>query len=135
MQDSLDEMCVKFHDQWQGRCGQLLQASFPKTKFWKSLNKSMYKIDVIRAHSRLTFLYNPAFIPWFTGIINLPGQNPSQEPGSYCNLLIEELLLPAVEAARGIADHSAQLAFLLLTVNVFLSKLRKTITANRHIYR
>ena len=31
-----------------------------------------------------------------------------------------------MEAARGIADHRAQLAFLLLTINVFLGKLRKT---------
>ena len=65
----------------------------------------------------------------------MTGRSPSQEPGSYCNLLIEELLLPAMEAGRGIADQKAQLAFLLLAINVFLSGLRKTITANRHTYR
>lgn len=63
------------------------------------------------------------------------GRNPSQEPGSYCNLLIEELLLPAMEAGRGIVEQKAQLAFLLLAINVFLNGLRKTITANRHTYR
>lgn len=44
VQDSLEQVCVMFHDQWQGRCGQLLQASFPRTKFWKSLNKSTHNI-------------------------------------------------------------------------------------------
>ena len=63
------------------------------------------------------------------------GRSPSQEPGSYCQLLIEELLLPVMEAARGIANQKAQLAFLLLTINVFLSRLRSTITAKKHMYR
>jgi hypothetical protein len=40
-----------------------------------------------------------------------------------------------MEAARGIADQKAQLAFILLTINVFLSRLRETITTNRHTYR
>ena len=63
------------------------------------------------------------------------GDRQKHEPESYCNELIEGLLLPVIEAATGVTAESAQLSFLMLTICIFLSEMRKAITANKKLYR
>ena len=46
MQESVELMCMLFHDKWQERCRQLLLVNFPKSKYWKAVNKSMYELGV-----------------------------------------------------------------------------------------
>ena len=63
------------------------------------------------------------------------GDGHKFEPGSYCNVVIEELLLPVIEAVLGLTAESAQLSLLTLTVSIFLSELRRVITTNKRTYR
>ena len=78
------------------------------------------------------------FVLCFRGILNFlckGGDGHKFEPGSYCNEVIEELLLPVMEAVQGLTAESAQLSFLTLTVSIFLSELRRVITTNKRTYR
>ena len=149
-----------FHDKWQERCRQLLLVNFPKTKYWKAVNKSMYKLGLRVRSFPWSFLEAGVYSPYcffsyaynmhvhvkpycqFATLISktvyfhiiIGGDRHNFEPSSYCSEVIEGLLLPAMEAARAMAAETAQLSFLMLTVCVFLSELRRAITANKKMY-
>lgn len=77
------------------------------------------------------------YTPYDMILTNTPhcqGDAHNLEPGSYCSEFIEGLLLPVIEAARGLTNERTQVAFLMLTINVFLSELRKSMTANKKTY-
>lgn len=62
------------------------------------------------------------------------GDGNDLEPSGYCGEVIENLLLPVMESARGVSAETAQLSFLRLTISVFFSELRKAITTNKKIF-
>ena len=103
--------------------GSCLQSTSPKQSIGEKWTNVCY-------YSLLLAVYHCLLLPTTIG-----NDSHKLEPSSYCGEVIESLLLPAMESARGVSAETAQLSFLRLTVNVFLSELRRAITANKKIYR
>lgn len=62
-----------------------------------------------------------------------PGQYSQLEHSSYCDLVIEYLLLPMVDAADRLPAVE-QRSFVYLMNAVFLGEYRKAITSNKRLY-
>lgn len=62
-----------------------------------------------------------------------PGQYSQLEHSSYCDLVIEYLLLPMVDAADRLPAVQ-QRSFVYLMITVFLGEYRKAITFNKRLY-
>ena len=54
-------------------------------------------------------------------------------PSSYCNVLIEALLLPVVEAAAGLSE-GGQRSFVGVAISIFTNELRRAIVCNTLTY-
>ena len=58
------------------------------------------------------------------------------QPSSYCEVVVEQLLMPITEAALPLEDEGqAQWVFLALSLSIFYTEYRKTILQHRHTYR
>ena len=52
----------------------------------------------------------------------------------YCDVIVEQLLLPIAEAALSLGELP-QLSYMSLSASILLNEYRKAITINHHTYR
>ena len=120
-QDLLAELCTVFHDGWRKTCAEVLRASFPPRKAWKTIgNKSECKCCTNKPYN-LTLDDSALLAHRLT-------------PSGYCGTVIEHVLLPMVEAATHLCEEH-QATFVGLSVCIFVNEFRKIITANKKTYR
>ena len=58
----------------------------------------------------------------------------SEHPSKYCDMIVEQLILPTSEAARLLQEHS-QRALMTLSASILLNEYRKAIMKYKHTYR
>lgn len=120
LQEKLETICIQFHDFLKEQYKSCLCRTFPLAKHWKAVG---------RKSKTYVILNYASFNISFAG-----STHRADQPSTYCDIIVEQLIVPTVEAALLLEEH-AQRSYMELCASILFNEYRRVIVRNKQTYR